>query len=173
MATRLDLGEVDVEIGDVPSVPDPPVVRRRGYSRPSARFGRLSAARSRCGQLLAALRRHAQAVVVRALPDGATHVERLTTSTASIDASICAKGDAITYAYANAAVSYLVETFGEKTFWNFYRDFKKYEPAGSQEAHPLEETRADATHRLLCRIYDMNEEQLDEKTREYIKKALS
>ncbi|MDP9404392.1 MAG: hypothetical protein M3P85_13940 [Actinomycetota bacterium] len=62
---------------------------------------------------------------------------------------------------------------GEKTFWNFYRDFKEYEPAGSQEAHPLEETRADATHRLPRRIYDMNEEQLDAKTREYIKKAVS
>lgn len=81
--------------------------------------------------------------------------------------------NAITYAYANAAVSYLVETFGEKKFWDFYRDFKEYEPTGSMEAHPLEELRADATHRLLRRIYDMNEEQLDEKTREYIKKANS
>ncbi|HSH61694.1 MAG TPA: hypothetical protein VK988_19010 [Acidimicrobiales bacterium] len=82
-------------------------------------------------------------------------------------------GDAITYAYANAGVSYLVETFGEKTFWDFYRDFKEYELRGSAEAHPLEETRANATHRLLLRIYDMNEKQLDEKTREYIKKAVS
>lgn len=81
--------------------------------------------------------------------------------------------DGITYAYANAAVFYLVETFGEKTFWDFYRDFKEYEPTGSREAHPLEELRADATHRLLRRIYDMDEEQLDAKTREYIKKAIS
>lgn len=79
---------------------------------------------------------------------------------------------AISYAYANAAVSYLVETFGEKKFWNFYRDFKEYEPSGSMQAHPLEELRADATHRLLRRIYDMNEEQLDDKTREYIASAV-
>ncbi|HVE47458.1 MAG TPA: hypothetical protein VNA57_12030 [Acidimicrobiales bacterium] len=81
--------------------------------------------------------------------------------------------NAIAYAYANAAVSYLVETFGEKKFWDFYRDFKEYEPSGSMEAHPLEELRADATHRLLRRIYDMDEKQLDEKTREYIKKAIA
>lgn len=81
---------------------------------------------------------------------------------------------AVTYAYANAAVSYLVETFGKKKFWDFYRDFKEYEPSGaSMEAHPLEELRSDATHRLLRRIYDMNEEQLDQKTREYIKKAVA
>lgn len=40
------------------------------------------------------------------------------------------------------------------------------------QAHPLEELRADATHRLLRRIYDMNEEQLDDKTREYIASAV-
>lgn len=79
----------------------------------------------------------------------------------------------VAYAYANAAVFYLVETFGEKKFWDFYRDFKEYEPSGSMEAHPLEELRADATHRLLRRIYDMNEEQLDQKTREYIKMAIA
>lgn len=81
--------------------------------------------------------------------------------------------NAIAYAYANAAVSYLVEAFGEKKFWDFYRDFKEYEPSGSREAHPLEELRADATHRLLRRVYDMDEQQLDQKTREYIEKAIS
>lgn len=79
------------------------------------------------------------------------------------------------YAYANAAVSYLVETFGVKTFWNFYRDFKEYDSStasSSGQVHPLEEIRADATHRLLRRIYNLNESQLDQKTREYIQRAI-
>ena len=71
------------------------------------------------------------------------------------------------YAYANAAVSYLVEAFGEQKFWEFYRDFKEFQ---GDEPHPLEQRLADGTRRLLRRIYELNEDQLDARTRDYIRR---
>ena len=75
------------------------------------------------------------------------------------------------YAYANAAVSYLVDTFGAAKFWELYRDFKEYDPGGEPEVHPLEQLLADATHRLLRRIYNIDERELDARTREYIQRS--
>lgn len=79
--------------------------------------------------------------------------------------------DAMEYAYANAATSYLLETFGPERFWAFYRDFKEFR-GGEDETHPLEEALADATHRLLRRIYDLDEERLDDEARKYISNAV-
>lgn len=76
---------------------------------------------------------------------------------------------ALQYGYVNAAVSYLVETSGPAKFWDFYRNFKEYD-RGS-EAHPLEEVWPDATHRLLRRMYDLEEAQLDTKTLEYLERG--
>ncbi|MGI8685501.1 MAG: hypothetical protein ACR2MO_10515 [Acidimicrobiales bacterium] len=78
--------------------------------------------------------------------------------------------NALQYGYVNAAVAYLVDTFGAEKFWGFYRDFKEYD-RGS-EAHPLEELWPDATHRLLRRTYDLDEDQLDVRTREYMQEAV-
>lgn len=74
------------------------------------------------------------------------------------------------YAFVNAAVSWLIEEFGAERFWEFYRDFKEFtEPSAGT---PLEQVHADATHRLLFRIYDMGEEQLDERALEWMRAAV-
>ena len=78
--------------------------------------------------------------------------------------------DGLQYGYVNAVVAYLVETYGVPTFWNFYRDFTEYQEG--DEAHPLEQRLADATHRLLRRIYDLDEQRLDDLTAVWMRKAV-
>ncbi|MEX2620009.1 MAG: hypothetical protein WD250_07300 [Egibacteraceae bacterium] len=74
------------------------------------------------------------------------------------------------YAYVNAAVSWLVDEFGVERFWAFYRDFKEFTQGSA--GNPLEQVHADATHRLLFRLYDMGEEQLDERARQWMRAAV-
>ncbi|MGI8876944.1 MAG: hypothetical protein ACR2KP_21995, partial [Egibacteraceae bacterium] len=73
------------------------------------------------------------------------------------------------YAYVNAAVSSLVDEFGAERFWEFYRDFKEFTDPSA--GNPLEQVHADATNRLLFRIYDIGEEQLDERALEWMRAA--
>lgn len=73
------------------------------------------------------------------------------------------------YGYANAAVLYLVETHGEETFFEFYRNFKEF---SDDRATPmLAETRSAGAERLLRRYYRFGVEELDGFTRAYIRRA--
>lgn len=69
------------------------------------------------------------------------------------------------YGYANAAVLYLVETYGEETFFEFYQNFKEFDvmnEAGIRSA---------GVERLLRRYYRFGVEELDGFTRAYIRRA--
>lgn len=73
------------------------------------------------------------------------------------------------YAYVNAAVSWLVEEYGADRFWEFYQGFKEYDQRAMPGGTELEQEHADATHRLLFRVYDMGEEALDQRAREWMR----
>jgi hypothetical protein len=81
------------------------------------------------------------------------------------------------YAYAKAAVEYLVQAGGSEKFWDFYQNFKdvgRSQPMGGM-GHSQDEMRkvlSEATHRLLRRFYNMDEEDLDRQTLAYIEKEL-
>ena len=75
---------------------------------------------------------------------------------------------ALEYGYANAAVLYLVETHGEETFFEFYRNFKEFD---GQDEFRLLETRSAGAERLLRRYYRFGVEELDGFTRAYIRRA--
>jgi hypothetical protein len=72
------------------------------------------------------------------------------------------------YSYVNAATSYLIERFGAKTFFEFYRGFKDFEVI---EVKPDKATRSERTQRLLNLVYGITERDLDRATRAYIKDA--
>lgn len=73
------------------------------------------------------------------------------------------------YSYANAAVLYLVEEFGEATFFDFYKGFKNFETTRSVSEAGL---RVEAVQGLLRIHYDISDNDLTEATREYIRKAI-
>ena len=73
------------------------------------------------------------------------------------------------YGFANAAVFHLVETHGEETFFEFYRNFKEF--SDRMESRPLPETRSAGAERLLRRYYRFGVEELDGFTRAYIRRA--
>lgn len=75
---------------------------------------------------------------------------------------------AIEYAYVNAAVSALVEAEGTETFWGFYQNFKDFH-ADMGGGTPLEQVHGDGTRRLLRRIYDIDEDDLEERALEWIR----
>ena len=64
----------------------------------------------------------------------------------------------IEYAYANAAVTNLVEAFGVDKFWAFYRGFKR---------------RGDTADVVLRLTYGFDEAELDRRTREWIRRAVA
>lgn len=68
--------------------------------------------------------------------------------------------DGEAYPYANAAVLYLVETFGADRFFEFYRSYKG-------------QGGADATRSLLLRIYGFDAAALDLRTRDWIHAAVA
>lgn len=73
--------------------------------------------------------------------------------------------DSLEYAYANAAVLYLVEEFGAERFFEFYTAFRPLLPSAEFDQGPTDAT--------LLQRYDMTTSQLDEKTRAYIERALA
>lgn len=63
------------------------------------------------------------------------------------------------YAYANAAALYLVEQEGAETFWQFYRNFRDADSTAE-------------SGRLLGLLYGFDAEELDERTREWMRDAV-
>jgi len=81
--------------------------------------------------------------------------------------------DGALYPYVNAAVSYLTETYGTRRFWKFYRGFTNFRPGGAMRGAAIRQVRADRTRRLLGIHYDISPEELDRRTRAYIKRAVA
>lgn len=73
--------------------------------------------------------------------------------------------DGITYAYANAAVLYLVEEFGAERFFDFYISFLPL--------LPTPEFVEDPTGVALAERYDLDASELDRRTREYMQEAVA
>jgi hypothetical protein len=73
--------------------------------------------------------------------------------------------DGIEYAYANAAVLFLIEEFGAERFFEFYTAFRPLLPSAEFEQSPTDAT--------LLQRYDMTTSKLDEETRAYIDRALA
>jgi hypothetical protein len=69
--------------------------------------------------------------------------------------------NAAEYAYANAAVSYLVDEHGRKKFFEFYRSFREFEV---EEQKSLKVIRGERTRRLLKLVYSLDEDELDART---------
>lgn len=77
----------------------------------------------------------------------------------------------LSYGFANAAVSYLVESFGAAKFFDFYQNFKslpEQECSGN-----VANVRSRLDERLLRSYYRFGVEDLEGFTRDYIRKALA
>ncbi|MDP9441546.1 MAG: hypothetical protein M3P34_05060 [Actinomycetota bacterium] len=78
------------------------------------------------------------------------------------------------YPYANAAVSYLIETHGAEKFFDFYQNLKELMPPPMCNGRrPSEQVRAIGTDRILRRYYGFDLRDLDRFTREYVRKAVA
>jgi hypothetical protein len=73
------------------------------------------------------------------------------------------------YAYANAGVSYLVEAFGIEKFWDFYQNFK----ALGATMTDVPAMRGEGAQRLVRRYYGFDLDELDTRTRDYMRKAVA
>lgn len=67
------------------------------------------------------------------------------------------------YAYANAAVLYLVERFGDEQFWRFYSSFRRLVPTG--------EFATDSSRFALRQSFGLTAEELDTATRDWMRRA--
>lgn len=73
------------------------------------------------------------------------------------------------YAYANAGASYLIEASGIETFWDFYQNFK----ALGATMTDVPAMRGEGAQRLVRRYYGFDLDELDTRTRDYMRKAVA
>ncbi len=73
------------------------------------------------------------------------------------------------YGYCNAAVLYLVETFGPQRFWDFFRAHKYTRPRVGRGSG----IQGSPTEELLRRVYGFGLAELDRRTREWIRRAVA
>lgn len=73
------------------------------------------------------------------------------------------------YAFVNAAAGYLVDTYGRATFLDFYRNFKNLPESGC--SGQVANVRSASDERLLRRYYRFGVTELEDRAREYMRRA--